>query len=118
MQSHIGQSEWRHYAETEYIRSMGQAAVMADGSILLLGGQVTFLNSTDFFFSNISCSVPYPTQRSITISILSHFLWFCISFHQERLGCGHNEPGCTGWSEEQTVERVSLEFERTCVTVC
>ena len=33
----------------------------------------------------------------------------CISLLQERLGCGHNEPGCTGWAEEQTVERVSLE---------
>ena len=62
--TYIGQSEWRHYAETEYIRSMGQAAVMADGSILLLGGQVTFLNSTDFFFSTIKCSVPYPRDPS------------------------------------------------------
>jgi len=34
-----GQSEWRDYAMLHYIRIMGQAAVMADGSILLLGGQ-------------------------------------------------------------------------------
>jgi len=61
-----GQSEWRHYAETQYIRMMGQAAVMADGSILLLGGQY-------------------------------------------ELGCGHNEPGCTGFAEEQTVERVTSD---------
>ena len=36
----LGQQEWSHYAATQYIRSMGQAAVMDDGSILLLGGQV------------------------------------------------------------------------------
>merc|ERR1719365_573727 len=59
-----GQSEWRQYAMTQHIRLMGQAAVMADGSILLLGGQY-------------------------------------------ELGCGHNEPGCTGWTDEQTVERVT-----------
>lgn len=34
-----GESEWRHYATTEYFRQMGQAAVMSDGSIPLLGGQ-------------------------------------------------------------------------------
>jgi len=59
-----GQSEWRRYAMLQYIRMMGQAAVMADGSILLLGGQYEG-------------------------------------------GCGHNEPGCTDWAKEQTVERVT-----------
>merc|ERR550519_1647625 len=48
----------------QYIRIMGQAAVMDDGSILLLGGQY-------------------------------------------QPGCGHNEPGCTGFADEQTVERVT-----------
>ena len=36
---------------------------------------------------------------------------------QVELGCGHNEPGCTGWANNQTVERVSfLELWRksTC----
>ena len=27
---------------------------------------------------------------------------------QVELGCGHNEPGCTGWANNQTVERVSF----------
>ena len=45
----LGQSEWRHYAETQYIRMMGQAAVMADRSILLLGGQVSFARLFSLF---------------------------------------------------------------------
>ena len=36
----LGQSHWSHYATTQHARSMGQAATMADGSILLFGGQV------------------------------------------------------------------------------
>ena len=52
----LGQSEWRHYAETQYIRMMGQAAVMADRSILLLGGQVCFARLislfVNFYFSS------------------------------------------------------------------
>ena len=35
-----GQAEWKEYALTHYQRGMGQAATMADGSILLLGGQI------------------------------------------------------------------------------
>ena len=35
-----GQTEWKEYALTHHMRAMGQAATMADGSILLLGGQV------------------------------------------------------------------------------
>ena len=27
------------------------------------------------------------------------------------MGCGHNEPGCTGFAEEQTVERVGLDVK-------
>jgi len=59
-----GQTEWRHYATLHHARSMGQAAALDDGSILLLGGQVD------------------PS-------------------------CGHNDPDCTGWTKEQTVERVT-----------
>ena len=38
--SSSGQTEWRHYATLHHARSMGQAAALDDGSILLLGGQV------------------------------------------------------------------------------
>ena len=27
------------------------------------------------------------------------------------MGCGENEPGCTGFAEEQTVERVGLDVK-------
>ena len=35
-----GQTEWKEYAVIHHQRLMGQAATMADGSILLLGGQM------------------------------------------------------------------------------
>ena len=40
LNSSSGQTEWRHYATLHHARSMGQAAALDDGSILLLGGQV------------------------------------------------------------------------------
>ena len=60
-----GQAEWKEYAVTHFQRLAGQAATMADGSILLLGG-----------------------QRDPTCG-------------------GHNPRGCTPWTKNQTVERVT-----------
>ena len=34
------------------------------------------------------------------------------------MGCGHNEPGCTGFAEEQTVERVGLDVKSKIVSKC